>query len=87
MGRRGLEEQPVVTGPPFQAGDADVPECSSGLTPPGYMMLPLRGWRAGTYRYGDPGAYAAGLYDVAPSGLACRYVPIRRPRGLRRRAI
>ena len=35
----------------------------------------------------EPGACAAGLCDVAPSGLACWYAPLRRTRGLRRRAI
>ena len=80
--RRAISCRPFGAGVLVRADSA-----TPGLTPPGDMMSPLRGWRAGTCRFGDPGAYAAGLYDVAPSGLACWCVPIRQPRGLRRRAI
>ena len=43
-----------------------------GLTPPGYMMSPHRGSGTRGLRGPDPGADAAGLYDVASSRLRNR---------------
>ena len=58
-----------------------------GLTPPGYMMSPLRGSGTRGLRGLEPGADAAGLYDVASSRLGNPGHTRARTRGLRRRAV